>query len=83
MRLRDARHSLFKKRKIMLKLVRERVNCDLKRIARIQNEILFVELFGRNQIVKALSASILEKRSDFVLSGSRLDYIFVDKSARY
>lgn len=83
MRLRGARHSLFKKRKIMLKLVRERVNCDLKRIARIQNEILFVELFGRNQIIKALSASILEKRSDFVLSGSRLDYIFVDKSARY
>ncbi|MDE6958652.1 MAG: hypothetical protein K2O80_03755 [Helicobacter apodemus] len=68
----------------MLKLIKEKTSCDLKRIARINNEILFVELFGRNQILKSLSASILEKRGDFVISGNeRVVSILVNKGAKY
>ena len=68
----------------MLKLIRERISCDLKRVARYENKILFVELFGRQQIIKSLSASLLERREDFIISGKgRIESIYTDRFSKY
>jgi len=47
----------------MLKINRDKMSCDLKRIARYNNMVVFVEMFGRQQIIKSISASFIEKRS--------------------
>ena len=68
----------------MLKLNRERMSCDLKRIARYRNMVIFAELFGRQQILKSISASFIEKRGEWTMTGNgRLEALLLDKGARY